>query len=399
MDLYLQFGYGMMGHSEHLIKKWGGGTVVLSPRDLEVNQMVNLSKKLAKDNGTVLIDPQFYAPRANHERLISHSFWPDDEYQTSLFNTEKVRQMLLALKNDYNDVFETSYFILPATKISEIDEDWYNYNNMIVSAAGEINITQPILHTLCFSKEVLSSENQMHDALEYIETWKDIDGFYVVPEPSNNSYLIDDPNWLVNLIDFCSGVNRLGKKVVVGYCHHQHLCLALAKVDAICSGTWLNVRSFNANKFHKKEEDSASRRTTWYYCPQALSEYQIRFLDLAQRIGRLDELKTDLGFNSAYVDPLFSGAQPSTVNFGEKEAFRHYLQCLKIQVASSVKDSYAETRSSLKIQLETADRITAELNQAGIRGRDRDFSNVVDINHSAIDVFHQQRGMLSEHTW
>ena len=43
MDLHLQFGYGMMDHCRHLVKSWSGGTVILSPRDLERKQLVKLS--------------------------------------------------------------------------------------------------------------------------------------------------------------------------------------------------------------------------------------------------------------------------------------------------------------------------------------------------------------------
>jgi hypothetical protein len=37
MELYLQFGYGMMEHTRRLVDEWDGGTVILSPRDLTVN--------------------------------------------------------------------------------------------------------------------------------------------------------------------------------------------------------------------------------------------------------------------------------------------------------------------------------------------------------------------------
>lgn len=46
MDLYLQFGHGMMEHSRHLVRSWGGGTVILSPRDLERKQLVKLSEEI-----------------------------------------------------------------------------------------------------------------------------------------------------------------------------------------------------------------------------------------------------------------------------------------------------------------------------------------------------------------
>ncbi len=49
MELYLQFGYGMMQHCRHLISNWGGGTVVLSPRDMNDRQLRTLSSETERD--------------------------------------------------------------------------------------------------------------------------------------------------------------------------------------------------------------------------------------------------------------------------------------------------------------------------------------------------------------
>ena len=107
MELFLQFGHGMMEHSKHLIGKWGGGTVILSPRDLELPQMIKLSGELQKISGNVMLDPQFYLPHADHERLTAHSFWPQD-YSTAGFDKSLIRKMLSSLKTEYTDVLNPS---------------------------------------------------------------------------------------------------------------------------------------------------------------------------------------------------------------------------------------------------------------------------------------------------
>jgi hypothetical protein len=396
MELYLQFGYGMMAHCQHLIESWQSGTVILSPRDQELDQMNRFVPKLQRINGQALFDPQFYLPHADHGRLVAHPYWPQD-YATALFNTVEIRRMLSVLKTQYNDPYETPFFILPGNRSSEINDNWYNYYSLIVQEARNLDVHNNIYLTLCLSQEAMLSEDTIHDVLEYIDTW-DIEGVYIVPEPPNNSYLVSNPNWIINLLDLASGVKLQGKKVVVGYTNHQMLCLSLSKTDAIASGNWLNVRSFNINKFNNPEEGIA-RRSTWYYCPQSLSEYQIPFLDIAMRLGILGDLRTDQFFGSNYADVLFSGAQPTTVNYSDKEAFRHYLQCLKSQVQNSVKATYTETKDSLRMQLETSEQLTGFFNSNGIRGRDRDFSDVVDINLSALDAFHRLRGMVLNQNW
>ena len=78
-----------------------------------------------------------------------------------------------------------------------------------------------------------------------------------------------------------------------------------------------------------------SRRALWYYCPQALSEYKIQFLDIARRVGVLDMMRPDASLGSTYADQLFSGAMPTSIDWGEPRSFRHYLACLHAQAAHS----------------------------------------------------------------
>lgn len=397
MELYLQFGYGMMSMSEELITSWNGGIVILSPRDLTLNQMNRFTSKVSSSNGKVVIDPQFYIPKSDHDRLVSHSFWPSN-YKTALFSRSEISRMLTVLKTDYNDPLNSVFFILPGLMTSEINEDWFNYNLLLIEEATNLITDKDLFLTIGLSKEAMVNEDSIHQVIEYIDTW-DIAGCYVVAEPPSNEYLVTDPNWLVNLLDLTSGIKQQGKKVVVGYSNHQMLILALSKVDAIASGNWLNVRSFNKSRFNSPE-DEISRRSKWYYCPQALSEYQIVFLDLANRVGVLQNLKTDPSFGSTYSNLLFSsGAQPTTVNYNERDSFQHYLHCLRHQASLSVKNTYSLTKEGVRMQLEAARMLTDNFAQSGITGRTRDFGNVVDYNISALTVFDTLRGLVQSHNW
>ncbi len=395
MDLHLQYGYNMGPLCKDLIKKWNEGLVILSPRDMELDQMKKLSKEIGKSNGEVVLDPQFYIPRADHYRLISHSFWPD-QYDSALFNRGDVNLMLTNLKRDYNDVLNTKFFILPGLFTNIVNDDWFNFQSILLEEANKVEKQKDIYITLCLSKELMNNESDLHDLLEYLEEME-YEGCYLVPEPST-SYLTQDPIWLLNLLDLTAGLKLKGKKVIVGYSNHQHLILALSKIDGIASGNWLNTRNFNTQKFNNPESGNG-RRSKWYYCPQALTEYQIPFLDIAKRTGLLDSLKTDPTYNSNFSDILFSGAQPTTVNYGERDSFAHYLHCLKKQANIAVKNSFELTKNSLNMEIETAILLTEEFKRNGINGRDRDYGNIADINLSAIAAFNVIRGLSLNHNW
>jgi hypothetical protein len=122
MELYLQFGYGMMEHCRHLVTEWGGGTAVLSPRDLTDEQLHRLSNALrALPNGNVLLDPQFYLPHADHERLCEHAFWPDNYSTNSFFAGAALNQLLTQLLQ-LNQSLGYSSFILPGLLATAVDD-------------------------------------------------------------------------------------------------------------------------------------------------------------------------------------------------------------------------------------------------------------------------------------
>jgi len=200
-------------------------------------------------------------------------------------------------------------------------------------------------------------------------------------------------------MDLVAALKLAHKKIIVGYSCHQMLLLALAKVDAICSGTWLKTRMFPLGDYKNEEEADGWQKSVWYYCPQALSEYQLATLDLAKTVKCLDQLKTPDIFDCSYSAQLFQGANPSDVEFSEQNAFRHYLCCLKKQCELTTKATYDDTNKYLHLIFETALDLTSQLRKKGIRGKYKDFNNVAEMNISALDAFDTIRGFIYKSSW
>jgi hypothetical protein len=220
-----------------------------------------------------------------------------------------------------------------------------------------------------------------------------------VCEHPGGQYLVEDPNWLANVIDLAAGLRLLGANVLFGYCNHQMLVAAAAKVNALASGTWMNVRSFPPEKFQTTYQEESKQRATWYYCPQALSEYKVPFLDIARRLGVLSSMAPPEGLDGGYVSNLFGGAQPSSVGFSESPAFRHYLHCLHGQTCSVEGASFDETCANLEGLLNSAEAILQTLGAAGVRGQQRDFTDIIDVNRAALSVLTRTRGAILRRRW
>ena len=391
MKLYLQFGYGMMGLCRTLLPNMSDSAVILSPRDLDETQLETLGNDIINVGGSTLLDPQLYAPRCDHQKLTNHTYWPAG-YSTASMNYNTVLSELKIL----NDKAKTSAFILPGLYCERVNDLWLNIHDDIISAAS--SYTNRKLGTLCLSSETIRFQDQLDQLLLKTENWN-VDGYYVIAAHPDGGYLADDPVWLSNLLSFCAGLKLQNKEVVLGYTNHQMLICACAGIDAMASGTWMNVRSFTLDKFFSRDPDDIKRKRTWYYCPQALTEVKPEFLDVAFQRSMLKSLAPLPEHNSQYSNMLFSGAIPTTTAYSEPISFKHYLSCLYSQCKTTSKPSFDETINHQRKSLKEASKLIGFMHKHGVRGQKRDFEDYIDVNLSAIDTFEADKGFLLKRMW
>ena len=397
MKLMLQFGYGMMDLSKELLKTWGGGGVILSPRDLDDDQLLAFSKQVNKLPGSFcLLDPQHYNPSANHERLVAHDFWPAS-YNTGSFWSGNAHLEHLRKVAETNDLLGTSQIIAPGPLLKRGDSNWRGKLRAIVDGFKKVAADREYYLTIALSEDRALSSDFIHELLDELEQL-DAFGVYVVAEHPKNAYLVDDSDWVANLLDLVAGCRLQGKEVLLGYCNHQMLIAGCAGANHIASGTWLNVRAFAVGKFDQADDEDESRKTTWYYVPQALSEFKVKDLDNAHKRKALNAFRPDKKYGSRYADPIFLGPQPTTVA-KERAAFAHYLHCLKFQAEEIQKGTFIETVSAYEKGLKDSESALEKIHNIGIRGSYKDFEDIFNINRIALKELVETRGPILERKW
>jgi len=398
VEVFLQFGFGMMQHCRHLITEWSGGTVVLSPRDLSDKQLRSLSNEVTGvQDGEVLLDPQFYLPHSDHERLCSHAYWPSSYDTGTFFQGAAIRDLLQKLVTLNRDIGARE-IVLPGLLASTVDDAWLEVQRSIAEGARAVAGDKPLISTIALDADTARNADHISAILEAAPRWG-VEGYYIVCEHPKGDYLVKDPIWLANVLDLTAGLRLAGGKVILGYCNHQMLSAGLVRATAICSGTWMNVRSFPPDKFRTSYDEEVRQRATWYYCPHALSEYKIPFLDIAMRQGVLQLMRPDPSIDGGYARHLFEGPQPSTVGFNEQQAFRHYLHSLHGQVSALNEPTYDEARAVQDALLDRAEGLLRMLSTAGVRGQQRDFAESIDVNRSAISLIDSLRGPMLRRHW
>ena len=400
MELFLQFGYGMKNLTIDLAKKWNGASVILSPRDMEPTQLHKWSKEFEKAGVDCYFDPQCYCPKSELKRLTKYSYW-DCNLNTNLqSNNTYVEQKIENIKQ-YNDIAMTKAYILPCI-LNKYEDKWDDrfvlQQKRFIDAAHKTMKDKPIYATLALPSDFLIQNEKIIEPFLNEICALDVDGFYIVAEALDKKYLIDSPMWLSNVFHLCATLKMAGKKVIYGYGNHQMLPLSLIKVDAMASGTWLNVRSFT-NRFI--DTDEQKRKSTWVYYPESLSEYKLSFLDWAYNTGYLSTMKSgDKSFMDEHYNKLFqTSVAPSTTNFNETDAFKHYLCCLRHQIELLDKNTYSEAFESYSLILTTAEREIERLEKVAIYAQARSFKNFIDVNRAAITQLDRSHGFAINMSW
>lgn len=398
MELILQMGHGMQGMAQDLIKIWGKGKIIISPINFihpSAESVKKLSEKIQSVNGEVLFDPQMFYPKEGHHKLRVYDYWPQEGVSISSIDAYRsINQEILRLNNNIN----SSMIILPGIEMNESNLG-YGINRLKESSVYFREKTdKPLLGTLCLYPETIRNASVIEYLVEQLKEVP-IDGYYIIPHPSNNEYIVSDPLWMIGILKLVTCL-KLSKRIVyVGYSNHQGLLYSLAKVDGLASGSYMNTRSFVPSKFKSPKDDDVKHKSTWYYMPSAFSEYKAALLDVAKQRGFLEKFAPQGEFANDFSSMLFKGAMPSSTNYNETSSFKHYLHCLKMQCELLSKSTYKETYDTYEFLLSTAENNIKEFKRHGLSGQNRDFAPAIEANRVAMVSNNEDYGLKLTLDW
>jgi len=187
-----------------------------------------------------------------------------------------------------------------------------------------------------------ANEDRAEILSDAIEGW-DVGGIYLIAEHPGSEYLVTDPMWVARILDIVAGARIGGKTVLIGYARTKCWSLRLLGRRRL----HLAAGSMSGG-FHRR--DSTSRARTRLAAAQLGTTPRIcsrnSNCNISISLGGSDGFQPsrDRPVSTAhFAAALFSGAQPTTVDFGESSAFRHYLHCVRQQVGTARQPTYRET--------------------------------------------------------
>lgn len=393
MKLYLQMGHGMQNISRNLIKLWGEGNIILSPVNINQEKAVFYARSIQELKGRVLFDPQLFSPRNGNAKLQMYDYWPQGTISDSTFYNN-INVKLLKLNNELG----CEKIILPGVIIDE--SNFTKVYSQIFQSADyfRLKTDKKLLATICLKAEAIRNLQFIEELIETLKTI-DVDGYYVILEPSKGEYINTDNMWAMGMIKLIACLKLHRREVIVGYSNHQSLILSLAKVDGIGSGTYANTRAFQPKRFQFQDGKEVMKKSTWYYLPDAFTEYKATLLDVAKQRSFLNYFEPQLDYRNNFSAMLFSGARPSSTNYNETNSFYHYLYCLKKQCELMTKPSYDETYSTYEFLLNSASNKIKLIKSKGISGQNRDFEPGIETNRIAMVALDEDYGFKLKLEW
>ncbi|HVB66200.1 MAG TPA: hypothetical protein VND01_00725 [Candidatus Acidoferrales bacterium] len=399
MEIYLQFAHGMMGHCNELVDKCGFQTIILSPCDLNEQRFLEFASQMGERNVDLLIDPQLYFPASPIKQHQTHKYWPKEIHATNQWiGNIEVQSRSLSHLIELATQCKAKRFIMPSTYLTTIDKAQLHDQSNLINIAGEL-WKGDILASLVLSPDLVKSEAQLEELLQIAVDW-DVAGYYVIAAHPQGNYLVDDATWLAGVMDLASVLALTGKIVIQAYSGHQLLSLAAAGVTALAAGSNRLTRTFPVELFNGASDvESRRQQAIWYYCPQALSEFTIDILDLANRQGRLNDMKPLKGMPTTYCQQLFTGQQPSATDYDRRSGKLHYLESILAQARSLKVSNYRDCFNAADTLLNQANADMTTFHKYRLRARDRDFIYCYEATSGALGFLNLEIGHRLMREW
>lgn len=388
MPFYLQQGHGMRSLQVEFVAQFPGTSVIMSPRCCTPDQAKRHAREISKAGGRVLFDPQFYDPHTPSERILTYPYWITcaEGFSTQDFQQDCVEDLCSRVVEYQTSELNVGEVILPGRYTNSPTENWLETQSAIANSVAAQHVGVPVYSTLALGPDVIAASENLDATIDEAIAWP-TDGVYVVfRHPNSDRFLIADDLFLYNLLSALLSLQRAGKKVVLGYANQQMLIAAVVGIHGPATGNFRNVRQFNPDMFRPDEGESWSR-AVWYYDSTGLSEFRTHAIALAYRRG-MSGLFTS---GSPFDEPLLSDPNPTSVRWGEREAFRHYLFCMRRQWTNLQSYRMCDRVNAVLDMLDGARRRMDALRERGFPLGERSFLSALEPSESAVNAIAHDR--------
>ena len=373
MKLYHQAGFRSNWSIDSYQNDSVGDGIIFSPVHETKEKLIEKDVQLKSHS---LFDPQFYIPDSQKSKLQTYDFFPEvitgDGFKTIDFETVAFESAEKCVDFQLEQGFQA--LIIPTRFFSDVKSDFTNQQEVFTvspfldtikrrGVKKDIFLTLPMIHS------IMIDEGFKNDILNWVTSFPEITGIYVMCDHSENAKQVQDFSKLWGYIDFIRKLQNAKLKVIVGYSNTEALLYTALAPYAVTVGAYENTRMFSIDKFLENESDRRGPKPR-LYIPKLLNWI---------RLNTLIEIKED---NPALWQKIYTPTKYSedfitktNPHFANQEPYKHYFLSFGNQF-NDLKALPIDLRIDSLIQsVKTANSLYDEIRQNGIEFFNRDCEN------------------------
>ena len=306
MELLHQAGHNAIWNFDSFAEDNAGDGVIIGPRYERKGRVEDLADEVKEAS---FFDPQFFLPSVARGKLDTYDFHPDviaSGFDTAEFAGEQAfesAKRCLAFQKEHG--FRS--LIIPTRHVKGMPTDLMGQLETLfvepyLEAASEVAPNEELLLQMVLNDGMLQDQEYRDDLLNWVTSFQEIDGVYLLVEKKDRRKQIEDINFLFWMLRFIDDLRRTDMKVIVGYCNTEGVILSLADPTAVTMGSYENMRMFRIGTFQEREGRSGPPT------PRIFSAKMLQWID-HNYIGAIEralgEKKEDIFEDNTYRATLF----------------------------------------------------------------------------------------------
>ncbi len=286
--LFHQLGHRFQWSLDSLTDEGTGDGAIIGPRYMDRSCVTRLPDAIRTVS---LFDPQFFLPQSAQGKLSTYPFFPQviaggfatTEWDETL--GDRCAQECLR----FQDECAFGSLVIPGRFYDGMPSDFVErqetqFVRPFMEAAERLGLRRPILLQLIVTDQMLRDERYQADLLNWVTSFPELAGVYLIYHVHNRRKQIDDIDFLIGVLQFCRSLKQADLRVVVGYTNTEAILLSCVEVDVVSMGAYENLRMFSTTAFEERDESPRRGPNARVYIPRLLQWVEYPYLGAIRRV-------------------------------------------------------------------------------------------------------------------
>ena len=218
---------------------------------------------------------------------------------------------------------------------------------------------KPLLISIIVKRIQLIDPQQTAELLNWITSFPELSGVYLIFESEHQSKQIKDSEYLFRCLQLIGDLTGSGLEVHVGYTNTEALLFAAVGATSVTMGSYENLRRFQISRFVDAEPKGMRGPNPRLYVKGLMQWIEQGYLGALTRLyKRWPELQENTPYEVAMFTPTFKW------HFSKPELYKHYFSVFSDQISFFANS--ADPLNALQTSVEIALQHFEDIRRVGV---------------------------------